>query len=108
MTRPYNYILDENNNPVPAPDLMEWAKWYERANRRVSLTRVEIPSGKSVEISTVFLGTDHNFSDYGPPLVFETMIFGGEHDQEMDRYATWDEAETGHARMVQLIQGGQE
>src|ERR1035437_632572 len=32
-----------------------------------------------VNISTIFLHIDHRFGD-GSPLLFETMIFGGEHD----------------------------
>jgi hypothetical protein len=27
------------------------------------------------------------------------MIFGGRHDQDQDRYSTWEEAEAGHAAM---------
>jgi hypothetical protein len=50
-------------------------------------------------VSTVFLGLDHQWGD-GPPLVFETMIFGGEHDQYQERYSTWDEAEAGHKQGV--------
>jgi hypothetical protein len=26
-------------------------------------------------ISTVWIGIDHNFSEVGPPLIFETMVF---------------------------------
>jgi hypothetical protein len=53
-----------------------------------------------VEISTVFLGLDHNFGQ-GPPLLFESMVFGGEDDGEMVRYSTWEEAETGHKLLVE-------
>jgi hypothetical protein len=53
-----------------------------------------------VRISTVFLGIDHNHLRQGPPILFETMIFGGPYDQYMDRYCTWAEAEAGHARAV--------
>ncbi len=38
-------------------------------------------------ISTLWLGINHNYGD-GPPLIFETMVFGGEHDEEMMRYAS--------------------
>jgi hypothetical protein len=27
---------------------------------------------------------------------FETMVFGGPHDREMERYETWEEAKLGH------------
>ena len=91
-----NYIL-KNDKPVLAKDIMEWAKWYETADRNIEKTKV----GK-VNISTVFLGTDHSFGD-GPPLLYETMIFGGELDQEQDRYTTKAEATIGHKRMVAKV-----
>ena len=37
------------------------------------------------------------------PLVYETMIFGGVHDQWCDRYATREEALAGHNRAVNLV-----
>lgn len=53
-------------------------------------------------VSTVFLGLDHSFSG-GPPVLFETMIFGGKHDDFQDRYLTWDAAEAGHERAVRMV-----
>ncbi len=55
-----------------------------------------------VYISTVFLAIDHSFGD-GPPLLFETMVFGGELDQSQERYSTWDEAEAGHKAWVERV-----
>ena len=39
------------------------------------------------------------------PLLFESMVFSrGSLDEEMmERYSTWEEAEAGHARLVQLV-----
>lgn len=56
-----------------------------------------------VDISTVWLGLDHNFSGEGPPLIFETMVFGGRHDQEQQRYATEQAALFGHSLWVAHI-----
>jgi hypothetical protein len=54
-------------------------------------------------VSTVFLGLDHQHGD-GPPLLFETLVFGpAQHDGDMDRCSTWDEAEAMHERMVAKI-----
>ena len=53
-------------------------------------------------ISTVFLGLNHNCGD-GPPILFETMVFGGEFDGYQDRYSTWEEAEEGHKKAVDLV-----
>ena len=31
------------------------------------------------------------------------MVFGGEHDQDCDRYTTWEQAEAGHKATVERI-----
>ncbi|MCG8460126.1 MAG: hypothetical protein MI919_27910, partial [Holophagales bacterium] len=54
------------------------------------------------DVSTVFLGLDHNWGD-GPPLIYETLVMGGPLSDEMDRYSTWAEAEAGHAKMLERI-----
>jgi hypothetical protein len=53
-----------------------------------------------VEISTVFFGRDYNFLRRGPPIVFETMIFGGRLDHSQSRCATWGEAGAIHTEAV--------
>ena len=81
-------------NPL---SLMQWAELYEKpAGRRVARTVVS----DGVDVSTVLLGLDHRFGGDGPPIIFETMVFGGPLDGEQDRYATRAEAEAGHAAMV--------
>ncbi len=57
-----------------------------------------------VRVSTVFLGFNHNHGD-GPPLLFETMIFGGEHSDEQWRYTTEEQALEGHKTAVALAFG---
>lgn len=92
------YILDANGNPVPA-DLDTWAKWYEtnRESRRVALDEFD-----NIRVSTVFLALNHNWGD-GPPLLFETMVFGGKMDEYMRRYSTRKEAENGHKEVVSMV-----
>ncbi len=90
------YML-EGHTPVLVEDLIEWAKNFEIENRRVAQT--VLPNG--TRVSTVFLGLDHNYGD-GEPILFETMIFGGNHDQHQERYSTWEEAEEGHKQAVKL------
>lgn len=91
-----NYILN-GKIPVLEPDIMEWAKWYSTANRHV---KNDMLPG-DIHVSTVFLGIDHGYN--GEVLLFETMIFGGEHDHYQERYATWEEAEAGHQRAIELV-----
>lgn len=59
-------------------------------------------------VSTVFLYMDHNWSveEDAVPILFETMIFGGEYDQEMWRYSTYAEAKAGHDRIVNCLKEG--
>jgi hypothetical protein len=93
------YILD-GKTPRPTADLMEWARWIETADRHIASDEVN-----GARVSTVFLGLDHSFGQ-GDPLLFETMIFGGPHDQYQDRCSTWEQAEVMHAKAVQLVTGG--
>lgn len=50
-----------------------------------------------ITVSTVYLGIDHSFTGDGPPLIYETMIFGGELHEEQARYSTREQALEGHA-----------
>lgn len=92
------YSLDDNRKPYPLPEGS-----YDRlpeAKKRVGRTKTW-----NGEVSTVFLGLDHSWNG-PPPLLFETMVFGGTHNQDCERYATWDEAEKGHAAMVAKVNDG--
>ena len=56
----------------------------------------------TARVSTVFLCIDHNWSE-GPPLLFETMVFGGSLDNYCERYCTWEDAERGHVAAVAKV-----
>ena len=91
-----------NGQPVPATDLIEWATWYETSGdeRRVADTTVG-----DARVSTVFLALDHSFG--GPvPVLWETFVFGGALDGEMDRYSFREDAEVGHTAMVERVKKG--
>jgi len=89
------------HKPVLCKDVFEWAKWFDKAERRVALSKL-VEDKMAVDVSTVFLGLDHNYGS-GPPILFETMIFGGKHSDYQERYCTWEEAEEGHKRAVALV-----
>lgn len=59
--------------------------------------------GGDCSVSTVFLSLDHRVSTLGPPILFETMAFGGPSDQFQRRYATWCEARDGHQELVSFL-----
>lgn len=93
-----NYILN-GKEAVHEPDLLKWCKWFEENERIVKQDNIN-----GIKVSTVFLGIDHQYLE-GPPLLFETMIFGGEHDQFMERYSSWEDAEQGHKHALELVMG---
>jgi len=96
-----HYRLVEGTHEIVACSLLEWAVWFKTADRHVA----EDYLVRDVRVSTVFLGLDHRFYGDGPPLLFETMIFGGPHDGYQRRYATWDDAERGHTDACELVAG---
>ncbi len=91
------YVLEGHEVKQPA-DVLEWGRYFEKADRHVAKTDVG-----PFWVSTVFLGIDHQFGE-GPPLLFETMVFRNDPDGTRnmsdlwsDRASTWEEAELTHA-----------
>jgi hypothetical protein len=99
------YIL-KNKVPVPVSDVAVWGPWHKKIeNRRVAKT---ILMGHNV--STVFLGIDHNYTREGLPILFETMIFECEDDNDFGpsidyeaRCSTWAEAEQQHQEAIEWL-----
>lgn len=93
------YIL--NGQELEPATLEEHAKWLsvDPERRRVAGCRIG-----DADVSTVFLGLDHNWLG-GPPLLFETMVFGGEHDGYCQRCSTWKQAEVQHEEACSMIRG---
>ena len=92
------YILDENNKPVES-SAIEYLMWEEENPTKRIVKQDNIGD---IRISTVFLGLDHSFiSD--KPILWETMIFGGEQDQYQKRYTSYEDALTGHQKALDLI-----
>ncbi len=90
------YILVDKH-PVIENNSLMWATWMQTADRTVNKTQIG-----DVEVSTVFMGRDHQFGE-SLPLFFETRIFGGKHDGYIDRYSTWAEAIAGHDKAVDKV-----
>ena len=100
-----NYILAENGDPIACSDTGVWGRWFVTADRTVARTE----RGEGVRslwtVSTVFLGIDHNFGPTGDPVLWETLIFGGEHDGEGARYTSLAAARAGHEIWVLVAEG---
>lgn len=97
-------FYDLGNVPV---SMEEWSGTI-RLDRHIGSTY--IGRGKrQVWVSTVFLGLNHAYDD-GPPLLYETMVFGldeeGDRDwseREMHRYTGPLAALEGHERVVRRL-----
>ena len=80
---------------------------YDRASGKISdYARIGEDQVGEVRVSTVWLGLNHAFGRNSPPLIFESLVFGGEHDQDMMRYATEQEAIEGHRTAVENLRAG--
>ena len=86
------YVL-KGKEAVRCDDWILWGAAFDSPNRIVARDKAG-----EVEVSTVFLGLDHGFGD--EVLLFETIVFGGEKDGDVRRYATWNEAKKGHAEAL--------
>jgi hypothetical protein len=93
-----NYILVDGK-PVIEPDIQKWGQWLKTADRILKQDTIG-----NVQISTVFLGMNYNFG-YGPPVLWETMIFGGVHDRYQGRYTSREGALEGHAMAIMVVEG---
>jgi hypothetical protein len=98
------YVLDEDYTPRET-DCLTSARWkheqiYAPAGglARVGMTEWEDGS----YLSTVFIGIDMSFGDWGP-LLWETMAFPTDQYDFQERYTSIGEAISGHKVAVQLM-----
>ena len=107
-----NYILNDKGEAVAEPDHDRWLAWFERAyapngDREHMVRRVALSRIGEWEISTVFLAMDHNWSDHGPPILWELMVFGPEPWGEyQERFSSKEDALAGHQRIFATILAG--
>ena len=93
------WILDELNHTIET-DPFTWGKWSRRLeNRRVAYSEIN----SEMHVSTVFIGIDHRHYGDGPPILFETMVFENGEGTDTYRYASWDDAKTGHDALVRRL-----
>lgn len=93
--RPMHYTMDAEGKVVPC-EFMEWMIMFNQDERIIAKDTLG-----SCSISTVFLGLDHAFE--GPPLIFETMIFGWRNDEYQTRCSTKEQALEQHQDAILLL-----
>lgn len=93
------YIL-RDKTPVAVSEFSEFLRWMVRNQSACQVARNQV--GKSF-VSTIFTGSNYNSVAQGPPLVFESMVFGGPMDLMIKRYSTWDQALKGHNDLIKEL-----
>ena len=98
------WILDENNDPVPVEDVVQWAEKFMSQDRQVAKTQLQ-----GAAVSTVFLGLDLNPGD-GPPWLYETLVFeDADADFEIASLGPWrastkEQALEAHRNVVAAVE----
>lgn len=97
------YVLDAEGCPVPCRDIPTWDDMMEQRRNVVAQTTIA-----DVRVSTVFIGLDYNLTgnddDDPRPILWETLVSGGEYDQDIVRYRTLADARAGHDAYVALVE----
>lgn len=109
MTRWYRlYKLGgDGKTPIllPEGEYPQDAREWKNPARTVGSTEIT----PDIRVSTVFLCLDHSHSHdpNDPPVLWETMVFGGESDGFQERYTSWDDAYAGHQDVVAKLTAGE-
>ena len=83
----YHLFFDKSGKPISRD---EWADLTTTEYKTIKREEVG-----NLSVSTIWLGM--NFALFGPPLIFETMVFADGHEiVYQDRYTTMEDALTGH------------
>lgn len=89
---------DRDGQPITAE---EWGRL--RATYGLAYMRVANTLLLDAEVSTVWVGLDFRFTRPGPPLIFETLIFGSPLDGRCWRYPNEVAALAGHDQAVEDV-----
>lgn len=100
------YTLNSSGEPVLEPNLMKWARWVELHWKKSIVKQEWIDN---VRVSTVFLTLDHNYSENGTPVLWETMTFSNrkKYLYHMERCSGGrEQAEAMHEEICALVRAG--
>jgi hypothetical protein len=96
------YILDKNNQPLRVASVVEWENWFQEIdNRRIAYDELFVSPSQKIIVSTVFVGRNRGHED--KPKFFETMVTGLKHEDYTMRYANFEEAKKGHAKLLKFV-----
>jgi len=98
-----NWYILKNKIPVKCNDLNELSTFNSSTEKIIKKSYIE-----DCELSTVFLGLDHNFSNSGKPVLFETIFFyktiASDSILLLYRYCHYHTALNNHNRLWKIIE----
>lgn len=96
------WILNASRVPVAVTDPVEWADWFEcHKDERCVANEADAVHGWRVHTHFRCFVDDGDNAE--PPLIWETVVYGGPLHGHVERYTERDAAYVGHGRMVALI-----
>jgi len=98
------YILDDNGMPILCDDVIAWATWIDSADRAVAVTTIAREGvEETIRVSTQFIGFDYGFGQSTRPVLYETMVFGGNLNHHTERTDDWYLALRRHYATVETV-----
>lgn len=99
------YMLNDAGEPELCEDYLAWALWFEDGEQRfVAEDCVSARDGRSkVRVSTMFIGIDTSLGSIKPPLLWETMVFGGAMHRFCERHGSLADAVDKHQKTVAAV-----
>jgi hypothetical protein len=96
------YVLMDDRVSVREVDGLSWAQWFLGAGDH-RLVAVGFVAGAT--ISTQFIGV--SFQVQGPPLLWQTIIIGGDRNGYQRSYASLEAARVGHQELIEQLKSAQ-
>lgn len=103
------YLLgDDGITVTECRDTILWGRFMDEGRKKHMLRHLvkDHKTGEEVRVSTVFIGIDHSFGEPGAPVLWETMVFGGTHDDFQRRYRSAQDAREGHKMALEMVRTG--
>jgi hypothetical protein len=100
------YYILRDGEVVEELDHTVWSRWFENTYQDVEhIARTETAHSMVV---TRFLAVNLTLARDEPPLLFETSVDGGWLEGQGEKYATLDDARTGHEAWVERVRAAEE
>jgi hypothetical protein len=100
------YYILRDNQVIEEQDHSVWSEWFESTYQDVAdIAQTETAHSNVV---TRFLAVNLTLAQDQPPLLFETKVTGGWLEGQGEKYASIEDARTGHDAWVGRVRAAEE